>query len=55
MRCGGKKGGMKMGGKVKKDTMPAEKPMMGMKKGGKVKMRGTGCAKRGIYSRGPMA
>lgn len=32
-----------------------EKKHHGMKKGGKVKMRGTGCAKRGIYSRGPMA
>jgi hypothetical protein len=26
-----------------------------MKKGGAVKMRGTGCAKKGTMSRGPMA
>lgn len=45
MKCGKKK--MKTGGKVCKTKK--------MKTGGKVKMRGTGCAKRGVYSRGPMA
>jgi hypothetical protein len=49
--------GMKSGGMAKKDDMKdmkkSNKPAY--KAGGKVKMRGTGCAKRGIYSRGPMA
>lgn len=68
--CGGKKGymagGMTKKADIKKDKDIAkkaakkevkshEKAMHGMKKGGKVKMRGTGCAKRGVYSRGPMA
>jgi hypothetical protein len=70
MGCGGKKGykagGMTKQADIKKDKGIAEKAakkavksheksMHGMKSGGKVKMRGTGCAKRGIYSRGPMA
>lgn len=46
-----KKQMMKKGGKC--STKKGEKKAY--KSGGKVKMRGTGCAKKGIYSRGPMA
>jgi hypothetical protein len=31
------------------------KKMAGYKNGGKVKIRGTGCATKGLYARGPMA
>tara|TARA_R100001377_G_scaffold1084_1_gene893 strand:+ start:224 stop:409 length:186 start_codon:yes stop_codon:yes gene_type:complete len=39
------RGVFKAGGMAKK----------GYKKGGKIKMRGTGAATKGLYSRGPMA
>jgi|TARA_R110000796_G_scaffold25049_2_gene71048 hypothetical protein len=37
-----------------KTGQPVEK-MAGYKNGGKVKIRGTGCATKGLYARGPMA
>lgn len=37
------------------EKMHPGKPKTPLAKGGKVKIRGTGAAKKGIYARGPMA
>lgn len=51
-----KKGGMATAKKAAKaEVRKHEKAMHGKKAGGKVKIRGTGAAKKGVYARGPMA